>query len=162
MPRSVTKHKSNGVKTSMEHQKWWIRLRRISSPLIPGDKASVRRWYFLKKLNFIFEILNYYPGAWALNSPVIHPLIPGASMVYSSGVTMNRGQPSPDGPGRSYLWRIGGLLAGSIETISGAHMQIHQGHSAAGLKFVTPGEHNMDSPAIRGLVINKSLLVQWK
>jgi hypothetical protein len=31
MPQSITKHKTNGVKTSIEHQKLWIRLRRISS-----------------------------------------------------------------------------------------------------------------------------------
>jgi hypothetical protein len=29
MPQSVTKHKANGEKTSMEHQKLWIRWRRI-------------------------------------------------------------------------------------------------------------------------------------
>jgi hypothetical protein len=31
MPRSVTKHKANGVRTSMEHQKLLIRLRRITA-----------------------------------------------------------------------------------------------------------------------------------
>jgi hypothetical protein len=31
MPQSVTKHKANGVKISMEHQKLWIRWRRISA-----------------------------------------------------------------------------------------------------------------------------------
>jgi hypothetical protein len=37
MPRSVTKHKANGVKTRMEHQKLWIRWRCISYPTEPSS-----------------------------------------------------------------------------------------------------------------------------
>jgi hypothetical protein len=41
MPRSVTKHKANGAKTSMEHQKLWIRRRRIISPIKIREKREV-------------------------------------------------------------------------------------------------------------------------
>jgi hypothetical protein len=73
------------------------------------------------------------------------PLIPGASLVYSPGVTVNRGRPSRGGPGRSYPWRIGGPFASGISTIPDVHKQIRRGYSTAGLKFVTPGKRNMDS-----------------
>jgi hypothetical protein len=72
---------------------------------------------------------------------------------------VNRGQPSRGGPGRSYPRQIGGLFAIGISTIPDAHRQIRRGYSAAGLKFITPGKRNMDSPVIRGLAISKSLLV---
>jgi hypothetical protein len=44
MPRSVTKHKANGVKTSMEHQKLWIRWRRITlqTSALGGPTLSIR------------------------------------------------------------------------------------------------------------------------
>jgi hypothetical protein len=42
---------------------------------------------------------------------------------------------------------------------TGAYGQIRQGYSAAGLKFVTPGACNMDSPAKSLLAIRKSLVV---
>jgi hypothetical protein len=110
--------------------------------------------YFLK-FELFFEILNYYPRRMGSQFAADTPLIPGTSLVYSPGVTVNRGWPSRGGPGQ----RIGGLFADSISTISGAHGQIRWGYSAASLKFVTPGACNMDSPVISLLAISKSLVV---
>jgi hypothetical protein len=96
----------------MEHQKLWIRLRRIRGGvggggwwlekwiIIPGVLGKVRRWYppyprrirypfadgiFLNS-NFIFQILNYYPRRTGSQFASDIPLYPQRISSVFSGV----------------------------------------------------------------------------
>jgi hypothetical protein len=101
------------------HYPWCIRQGAPGvATLSPGHKASVRRWYFLNS-NFIFKILNYYPRRTGYQFASDIPLIPGASLVYSPGVTVNMGRPSRGGPGWSYHRRITDICAGGKWVITG-------------------------------------------
>jgi hypothetical protein len=92
------------------------------------------------------------PGVWALNSPVVSPLIPGASLVYSPGITMDRGRPIRGGTASYYRRRIWDLCAGG-NLVSPANKG-----GCARVK-ITTDEYISYASTIVMLAISKSLLV---
>jgi hypothetical protein len=114
----------------------------VVSPLSPTHKGPFADG------NFLIII----PGAWALNSSVVSPLIPGASLTYSPGITMDRGRPIRGGTASFYPWRIWDLCTGG-NLVS----PTNKGVCSRGK--ITTDKYISYAPVIVMLAISKSLLV---